>query len=148
MTGDYHDVNKVALKKVERLLRGDFNEVLDAHDAVRNETLETKEIPVAKKKAGTQLALDDDWSDKVPEDVQNAADEYVASLRKKSSAAEKFNGAKTALIELMKTKKVEKVKVAYKDGEKIIELEEIERLHLRKPESSPSNDDEEGDDEE
>lgn len=50
----------------------------------------------------SQLPLNQDWEDDVPQEVQNAADDYVMCLRKKCSAAEKFNGAKTALIELMK----------------------------------------------
>lgn len=93
------------------------------------------------KKPLRQQKLDDDWEDTVPAEVQSAADEYVGALRKKTAATEKFNGAKTALIDVMKRTGTDKVKVTYKDGEKILELEEIERLHLRKPESAPVEDD-------
>lgn len=99
-----------------------------------------------EKKPLKQQALNDDWADKVPLQVQEAADSYVAALRSKAKAAEKFAGAKTALIETMKSTKTDKVKVLYKDGEKILELEEIERLHLRKAESAQPDDDS-GDDE-
>lgn len=96
-----------------------------------------------EKKPLKQKALNDDWADKVPKEVQDAADNYVAALRSKAKAAEKFAGAKTSLIETMKSTKTDKVKVVYKDGEKILELEEIERLHLRKPESTQTDDGEE-----
>lgn len=93
--------------------------------------------------AQKQKTLNEDWVDKVPPEVQEAADNYVAAMNRKASATEKFNGAKTALIEVMQSKKCNKVKVQYKDGEKILELSEIEKLKLRKPEAAPTDDDDE-----
>lgn len=145
----YRQANAAALGKIKRFLAGDFDHILDAHNVVGNVPPEAKEETMAKKVAGEkQLALNEDWLDKVPAEVQSMADDYVDKLRRKSAAVEKYNAAKTTLIDKMKETKCEKVKVAYKDGEKIIELREIEKLLIRKPESAVVvGDDEEGDDE-
>lgn len=97
---------------------------------------------MAKKQSGQQLALNDDWTDKVPEVVQEAADTYMSARLKKTNAVEKFNGAEAALIDMMTTNKCHKVKVIYKDGTKVLELAELVKLKLRKPEKAPSVDDE------
>jgi hypothetical protein len=84
----------------------------------------------------------DDWADKVPEAVQEAADNYMQARVKKTNAVEKFNGAETNLIDVMTETDTKKVKVIYKDGTKVIELSELVKLKLRKPEKAPSADDE------
>ena len=92
-----------------------------------------------------QRALNDDWADKVPEAVQEAADTYMQARFKKTAAVEKFNGAESSLIALMTEQKCPKVKVIYKDGTKVIELSELVKLKLRKPEKAPSTDDDDAD---
>jgi ABC-type sugar transport system substrate-binding protein len=93
-----------------------------------------------RKLAGQQLALSDDWADKVPEGVQEAADTYMSARIKKTNATERFNGAETSLIDLMISQKCHKVQVIYKDGTKVLELSELVKLKLRKPEKAPSAD--------
>lgn len=97
------------------------------------------------KKAAAQATLGD-WQDKVPKPVQDAADTYSQALVSKGKAHGKFNSAKDSLIELMKTHKCSKVRVTYKDSEKIIELEELQSLKLRKPKEQPTADDDEEED--
>ena len=82
--------------------------------------------------ATKQQALDEDWVDKVPKTVQDAADEYVATMGRKANANAKFNGARDTLIAKMREHQIPKVRVTYKDGEKIIELSAIEKVKLRK----------------
>jgi hypothetical protein len=86
-----------------------------------------------------------DWADQVPANVQEAADKYIDTLRRKAAATEKFNAAKHELIDAMKGAKCGRVRVNYKDGTKVLELEELDHLILRKPETPPTSED--GDDE-
>ena len=81
-----------------------------------------------------QKRLSEDWADKVPGPVQEAADGYIQALTAKGRAHGKFNTAKDLLIETMKEAKCSRVRVTYRDSEKIIELEELDKLKVRKPE--------------
>lgn len=94
-----------------------------------------------------QKRLDEDWADKVPAAVQEAADNYIAALAAKGKACGKFNTAKDTLMSVMHEGKCRKVRVTYKDSEKIIELEDLEKIKLRKPEKTAGEDDgDDGDD--
>lgn len=145
MQGDYHDVNKTQLDRVDRLLRGESDE--EGSGAVAGASTKDEGVENMAKKAavGAQGTLGD-WQDRVPKEVQEAADAYAAALIGKGKANGKFNSAKEALIGLMREKKCPKVRIAYKDSEKIIELEELQNLKLRKPKEQPTADDDEDED--
>lgn len=144
MDGDYHQVNKTQLDRLERLLRGESDDEGSGEVAGAITQVEGVET-MAKKAAGPQGTLGD-WQDQVPKAVQEAADLYSQALVAKGKAHGKFNSAKDSLIELMKSNKCLKVRVSYKDSEKIIELEELQNLKLRKPKEQPTSDDDDEDD--
>lgn len=89
---------------------------------------------------GKQKRLSDDWADKVPAPVQEAADGYIQALSAKGRAHGKFNTAREALISAMRKGKCSRVRVTYKDSEKIIQLEELDKLKVRKPEEPEGQD--------
>lgn len=100
-----------------------------------------------KSKAAEQLPLDSDWQDKVPKPVQSAADEYTAALVAKAKLHGKFNTTKDNLIALMEEHHCPKVRVQYKDSEKVIELQDLKKLKLRKPQAATRDEDEDDEDE-
>lgn len=82
--------------------------------------------------------------DPPPEEVQEAADEYVAALTKANKARGNLNTAKDNVIDLMKLNKISRLKV--QNGAKILELSVNEKVLLKKV-KEPSAAVDDGDDE-
>lgn len=150
MKGDFHDTNKDGLDRVQRMLRGEFDETESPiADAVVSDEPVTKRNPeMAKKKAGQQQTLAG-IEEEVPEEVQSAANDYAGALAGKAKAMGKFNTTRDNLIAAMEEHECPKVRVTYKQSEKIVELQSLKKLKLRKPAQAPTvgDDEDEGDDE-
>ena len=138
MKGDYIEVNKAGLDRVQRMLRGEFDNVEPKNaDAVVGDEPVSERNPPMKKKAGQQKTLPG-MQEEVPAEVQQAADDYAGSLAGKAKAMGKFNTARDNLIAAMESNNVPKVRVTYKQSEKIIELQNLKKLKLRKPAPPPT----------
>ena len=98
---------------------------------------------MAKKKAATKKAVNGQFpgmEEEVPEEVQDAVDVYDKALVAKSKASGKFNTAKQNAIDMMREHGVTRVRI--RNGSKIMELTNTEKLILRKPEEQPGTGDE------
>ena len=121
--GGYRDANRVQLQRLELALKGEGNG--------REENMAANRMK--------QLALHDDWKEKIPEVVQSLADDYVSALTKKKNAGDKFTSTRDELCESMREHGVSKVCVQYKSGEKIIEIDAVDKLKLRKIKKAEMN---------
>lgn len=84
---------------------------------------------------------------RVPKQVQEAADEYIDKMRRKTAATSKFKTAKDNLVEAMGNAEVCKCRVITREGTKILELRHNDTL-LLKPDKTQSELEAEDDDEE
>ena len=121
--GGYQDVNRVQLQRLELALKGEGNERRDNMAATRTK----------------QLVLHEDWKEKIPDVVQSLADDYVSALTKKKNAGDKFTSTRDELCESMREHGISKVCVQYKSGEKIIEIDAVDKLKLRKIKKAEMN---------
>lgn len=80
------------------------------------------------KKTNGQLG---DWGDKVPQVVQDAADEYDKAHTVKSKAQAKLNTAKDVLVEKMRANDVRRVRI--RNGEKFLVVDSTDRIKYEKP---------------
>jgi len=87
----------------------------------------------AKKTPKGQLG---DWLDKVPEAVQEAADDYDKAHTAKSKAQGKLNTAKENLIAAMRAHGVRKVRI--RNGDKFLVVSAVDKLTYEKPEDVPA----------
>ncbi len=71
-----------------------------------------------------------DWLEKVPAEVQEAADEYVGFKREKQKAHESMNAARDRCIKKMKEHGVPKVRID--DGEKYLVCVDEAKLKTEK----------------
>ena len=105
--------------------------------------------PVRKKARQKQLATPEGpIGDQIPEDVQDAADNYASALKAKNKAAMKLTAVKEDLLTVMEANDITSVKVQTDKGEKVIDRLNEPKLKMRKPKEgySPAETDE--DDEE
>ena len=58
-----------------------------------------------------QELADGEWSDDVPEEVQNEVDEYMKNLRTQHKATEKTNASKERAIAAMKKHNIPRVRI-------------------------------------
>lgn len=88
---------------------------------------------MAKKRVqpgGTQPQLDPEWSDDIPEEVAEAVDEYLKSMRAKNKLAEKERLTRDKCIEVMKEHGIKKLRID--DGKQWLECEDTNRQKTRK----------------
>lgn len=87
---------------------------------------------MAKKppKNGEQQELAD-WSDKYPEAVQEAADDYDKAHTAKSKAQAKLNTAKDVLVDKMQEHQIQRVRI--RNGEKFLVIDSTDRIKYEKP---------------
>ena len=119
--GGFRDVNRIQLQRLELALNGGDN---------RNDNMTSK---------AKQLALHEDWEEKIPEEVQEKADEFVSAMAKKSSATDKCALTREELISQMREHGVEKVRVNCRGIAKIIEINAVDKVKLRKVDKTDAN---------
>jgi hypothetical protein len=71
-----------------------------------------------------------DWGDKIPQEVQDAADEYVASLREANKAREQKNAAEDRCIAKMREHGVPRIRID--EGGKFLVCEDVIKLKTQK----------------
>lgn len=101
---------------------------------------------VAKKKAakkaakpktdatGTPVLFE---TDKIPAKVKRAATQYKTASEEKSAALAKFNGAKEALIDLMKVNNCPRVVIELAGVRKVIRLDEKDIIKIEAAAEAP-----------
>ena len=102
-----------------------------AKKMAKTPTNEAEELPLAQGQLG-------DWLEEVPEDVQEAADERMRTLRAKNKATEKYNSAQEACMQAMKEHDVKRIRID--DGKKWLVYDEKGTLKTEKI-KSPSEED-------
>lgn len=90
---------------------------------------------MAKKKPRGQLG---DWTDTIPEDVQEAADAYDSAHKAAQNAKAKFNSARDRVIEKMREKKIKRVPI--RNGEKFLVYRAKDGVVIKKPQEKPGVD--------
>lgn len=87
---------------------------------------------MAKKAAKQKVLADRDGEigDQVPEEVQDAVDEYMAALRAKNKAQGKVNGAKEDAVTAMRAHGITRVMID--NGEQWLKLEDDPKLKTEK----------------
>lgn len=90
---------------------------------------------MAKKVPKQKVLADRDGEigDKVPEEVQEAVDDYMTALRAKNKAQGKVNEAMEAAIESMRSHSIERVLID--NGQKVLVLEDKPKLKTEKRKS-------------
>jgi len=83
-----------------------------------------------KKRAKKKQTRIPETFDPVPDEVQDAADDYVEAKREQAAWREKTNGRKELLIEKMREHDVTELDID--DGEKRIVLEEGVKVKIKK----------------
>ena len=74
--------------------------------------------------------LDEEWIEKIPEEVEAAVDVYVKSLRAKNKASEKVRNSKELCIEAMVKHGIGRVSID--EGAKWLVLEDAHKLKTEK----------------
>lgn len=148
MTGDYYDTNKNQLDRVQRMLRGEFEEVPTSSGAVsgsesvseRSEIVSaTAEAPPRKrKKAGEveQLQIPG-MKDDTPEELVELGREYNRCQTAESRAKDKSKAKKQEILDKMHELGVDKFRLEVDGHMKWLEIDETEKLKWKKSETSP-----------
>ncbi len=71
-----------------------------------------------------------DWGDKIPKDVQDAADEYIQSLREANKARENKNAAEDRCKLAMRANGIERIRID--EGGKFLVVEDVVKLKTQK----------------
>lgn len=88
---------------------------------------------MAKKRVqpgGIQPPLNNEWADQFPEEVNQAADDYLKKMRAKNKLAEQERAARDRCIEVMKEHGVPKMPID--DGKSWLICEDTNRLKTTK----------------
>lgn len=130
MTGDYHETNKVALSKVTRLLRGDFDNYLDAPVVGSTNTPETKETIVAKKKATGRLPGLEDADEQVdiPAELIELGLQYKRAQKKESDSKSNTKALFCSITDMMHKRGIQKFRVEIDGKMKWLCLDSSEKL--------------------
>ena len=76
-----------------------------------------------------------DWREKVPEEVQKATEDYVASLRDANKAREAMNNAKSQCLAVMDEHNIDSVPID-EGGKRLVRYSEM-KLRTKKAEDEP-----------
>ena len=88
---------------------------------------------MAKKRVspgGSQPALSEDWVEKIPDVVVDAADTYLRAMRQANKYSEQSRNAKAKCIEVMKENGLKRIRID--DGKQWLEVEDEAKLKTRK----------------
>lgn len=132
MTGYYRETNKVALSKVERLLRGDLN----APDVESVNSPENKEMIMAKKQAGEQTQFEG-LEDDTPQELIDLA--LLLKKEQKAEAKAKANTKATigALLQKMHELDLIRFRINVEGNFKWVTRHDVESIKFEKSETAP-----------
>lgn len=77
----------------------------------------------------------DGMEDEVPQEVQDAADDYDKAHRAHAKTKAKLNTAQEYVLQTMADHKVERVKI--RNGDKVLVYSEDAKVKIEKPKSAP-----------
>ncbi len=148
MEGDYHDVNSNSLDRVQRMLRGEFEEVPTSFGAVAGSkpVPERSEIVSAtaevaqrqRKKAGENQQLQiAGMEDDTPEELVELAREYKRCQTSESKAKEKTKNKMAEILDKMHELGIQKMRLEVDGNMKWLKIAETEKLKWEKSETVP-----------
>ena len=138
MEGDFRDVNKAQLGRLDRLLRGESDDRGSGEVAGVN-TQEQGVETMAKKSATGQF---DGMEDDTPQELLDMAKLYKKEQLAEGKAKAKTKATRGALINKMMDLKVSRFRVEFEGNLKWLTLQEEETIKWEKSENGPSDGDE------